>query len=447
MNYQEKFQQKLTTPDEAVKCIESGMWLDYGWCVGTTIVLDQALARRSQELHDIKIRGGLLLRPLAIASVENAAEIFNWNTWHASGLERKMIAGGFGYYNPIRYSELPSYYENITPPDVAMFQVGPMDEHGYFNFGPQCSHLRAVCNVAKKIIVEVNPKMPRCLGGVGNWVHIDEIAHVVMGEDVDMPILGGEVNPSEVDLAVANLVMPELMDGACLQLGIGGMPGTIGKMIAESDLKDLGVHTEMYVDAFVDMSMAGKITGKYKPFDQYRQGYAFAAGTKKLYDFLDNNLECAAYPVSYMNDVARVSSIDNFVSINGAVDIDLFGQVSSETSGVKHISGAGGQQDFVLGAYLSKGGKSFICCSSSFMDKKSGTLQSRIRPTMMDGTVITATRSNLHWLVTEYGKLNVKGLSTWQRAEGIINLAHPQFRDELIADAEKMNIWRRSNKK
>lgn len=445
MNYQEKFQQKLMTPEEAVKSVESGMWLDYGWCTNTPVALDKALAARSAELNDIKIRGGLLLRPLAIASVENAAEKFTWNSWHASGLERKMMSAGFGYYIPIRYSELPSYYSQITPPDVALFQVGPMDAHGYFNFGPSCSHLRAMCDVAKKIIVEVNPQMPRCLGGVGNWVHIDEVAAVVMGEDAGMPLMGGEVNPSEIDLAVANLVMPELPNGACLQLGIGGMPGTIGKMIAESDLKDLAVHTEMYVDAFVDMSVAGKITGKYKPFDQGRQCYAFAAGTQKLYDFLDNNMECAAYPVSYMNDVNRVSSIDNFISINGAVDIDLFGQVSSESTGTKHISGAGGQQDFVLGAYLSKGGKSFICCSSSYKDK-SGQLHSRIRPTMLNGTVITATRTNLHWLVTEYGKLNVKGLSTWERAEGIINLAHPQFREELIAEAEKMNIWRRSNK-
>ena len=151
--------------------------------------------------------------------------------------------------------------------------------------------------------------------------------------------------------------------------------------------------------------------------------------------------------MDYANDVARVSQIDNFISINGAVDIDLFGQVSSESSGTRHISGAGGQQDFVLGAYLSKGGKSFICCSSTVKDKKTGELHSRIRPTMLEGTIITATRTNLHWLVTEYGKFNVKGKTTWERAEGIIGLAHPQFREELIAAAEKMHIWRRSNKK
>ena len=154
-----------------------------------------------------------------------------------------------------------------------------------------------------------------------------------------------------------------------------------------------------------------------------------------------------AAPVSYVNDIARVSQIDNFISINGAVDIDLYGQVSSESSGTHHISGAGGQQDFVMGAYLAKGGKSFICCSSTVKDKKTGELHSRIRPTLLEGSVVTATRTNLHYLVTEYGIFNAKGKSTWERAEGLISLAHPQFRDELIAEAEKMQIWRRSNKR
>ena len=248
-------------------------------------------------------------------------------------------------------------------------------------------------------------------------------------------------------MAIANLVVPEIPDGACLQLGIGAVPSAIGRMIAESDLKDLGVHTEMYVDAFVEIAEAGKITGARKPFDRGRQVYAFAAGSQKLYDYLNNNPECCCVPVDYANDVARVSQIDNFISINGAVDIDLYGQVSSESSGTRHISGAGGQQDFVLGAYLSKGGKSFICCPATVKDKKSGELKSRIRPTLLEGSVVTATRTNLHWLVTEYGKFNAKGKSTWERAEGIISLAHPQFRDELIAQAEKMHIWRRSNKR
>ena len=286
-----------------------------------------------------------------------------------------------------------------------------------------------------------------CLGGFENCVHISDVNMIVEGENPPMDVLGGSGEPNEVDMAVAKLVVPEIPNGACLQLGIGSMPNAIGKMIAESDLRDLGVHSEMYVDAFVDMSMAGKITGACKPFDRFRQTYAFAAGSQKLYDFLNNNPECMAAPVSYVNDIARVSQIDNFISINGAVDIDLYGQVSSESSGTHHISGAGGQQDFVMGAYLAKGGKSFICCSSTVKDKKTGELHSRIRPTLLEGSVVTATRTNLHYLVTEYGIFNAKGKSTWERAEGLISLAHPQFRDELIAEAEKMQIWRRSNKR
>jgi len=448
MSYQEEYRQKLTTAGEAVKVVKSGDWVDYGWTVCSPIALDKALAARWEELTDVKLRGGILTHRPAIFDVPDAASHFCWNSWHMGGVERKAAKEGIAFYIPMRYSELPGYYRDcIKTLDVAMFQVAPMDAHGWFNFGPGGSHLKAVCECAKTVIVEVNKSMPVCLGGFDNCVHISGVDMIVEGDDPAIEELGGGGAASEVDLAVANLVVPEIEDGACLQLGIGSMPSAIGKLIAESDLKDLGVHTEMYVDAFVDMAKAGRITGLRKPFDRGRQTYAFAAGTKKLYDFLDNNPECMAAPVSYVNDIARVSQIDRFTSINGAVDIDLFGQVSSESSGINHISGAGGQLDFVMGAYLAKGGKSFICCSSSFMDKKTGQLKSRIRPTLVNGSVVTATRANLHWIVTEYGKFNVKGKSTWERAEGLISIAHPQFRDELIAEAEKMRIWRRSNKR
>ena len=448
MNYQEEYRKKLTTPDQAVKAVQSGDWIDYGWCVCTPRVLDAALAKRWEELTDVKIRGGILLHRPAVFDVPNAPEHFTWNSWHMSGIERKAIAEGIAYYMPLRYSELPGWYYNcIEPPKVAMFQVSPMDKHGYFTFGPGGSHLKAVCEVAETVIVEVNQNVPVCLGGFDNCVHISEVSAVVEGDNPPMETMGGAAAPSDIDMAVAKLVVEEIPDGACLQLGIGSMPNAIGKLIAESDLKDLGVQTEMYVDGFVDIAAAGKITGARKPFDRGRQVYAFAAGSQKLYDYLDNNPACMAAPVSYTNDIARIAQIDNFISINGAVDIDLFGQVSSESSGLRHISGAGGQLDFVMGAYLSKGGKSFICCSSSVKDKKTGELHSRIRPTLVEGSAVTCTRPNLHYLVTEYGKFNVKGKSTWERAEGLISIAHPQFREELIAAAEKMHIWRRSNKR
>lgn len=446
MGFSQEYQSKLVTADEAVKVVQSGDWVDYGWCTGTPDVLDQALARRTDELRDVKVRGGILLKPLAIFEREDAGEHFCWNSWHMGGLERKLIARGCAYYSPIRYSELPRYYrESIHPDDVAMLVVAPMDKHGYFNFGPNASHLMAICETAKHIIVEVNENMPRCLGGMEEGIHISQVDAIVEGNNPAIGELGGGGAATDVDKAVAKLIVDEIPNGACLQLGIGGMPNAVGSLIAESDLKDLGVHTEMYVDAFVDIARAGKINGSKKNIDRFRQTYAFGAGTKKMYDYLDENPELMSAPVDYTNDVRNIAKLDNFISINNAVDFDLFGQINAESAGTKHISGAGGQLDFVMGAYMSHGGKSIVCCSSTFT-RKDGTVESRIQPTLAPGSIVTDTRANTHYLVTEYGKVCLKGLSTWERTEKIISIAHPDFRDWLIEEADKMHIWRRSNK-
>lgn len=446
MDFKKMYQEKLTTAEEAAKVVKSGDWVDYGWTTGTPIAVDKALAKRMPELNDVNFRGGILMWTPEIFKIENPAEHLTWNSWHMGGIERKAVAQGFCYYASIRYSELPRYYRDIeTKPDVAIFQVAPMDEHGYFNFGPNASHMAACCETSKVVIVEVNENLPVCYGGMEEGIHISRVDMIVEGENPSIAELGGAA-ATEVDEAVAKLIVSQIPDGACLQLGIGGMPNAVGSLIAKSDLKDLGVHTEMYVDAFVDISNAGKITGARKAIDKGRQVYAFAAGTKKLYDFLNRNPECMSAPVEYTNDIRSISALDNFMSINNAVDLDLFGQINSESAGTKPISGAGGQLDFVLGAYLSRGGKSFICCSSTFKTKD-GTLKSRIVPTLTPGSIVTDTRANVHYLVTEYGMVNLKGLSSWQRAEAIISIAHPQFRDELIASAEKMNIWKRSNKR
>ena len=447
MDFKTLYTQKLTTAEEAVKAVKSGDWVDYGWGTGTPVTLDRAMAKRLTELTDVNFRGGILMWKPAIFEIENPAEHMTWNSWHMGGIERRAIAEGFSFYAPIRYSELPRYYrDSKTPPNVAMFQVAPMDEHGFFNFGPSASHMAACCEKADTIIVEVNKNMPRCLGGFEESIHISQVDMIVEGSNPDIASMGAAAPATDVDQAVAKYIVNEIPDGACLQLGIGGMPNAVGSLIAESDLKDLGVHTEMYVDAFVDIAKAGKITGLRKNIDKGRQVYAFGAGTQKLYDYVNENPECMSAPVDYTNDIRQISALDNFMSINNAVDIDLYGQINAESAGTKQISGAGGQLDFVLGAYLSNGGKSFICMSSTFK-KKDGTVESRIKPTLDNGSIVTDTRANVHYFVTEYGIVNLKGLSAWQKTEAIISVAHPDFRDQLIKEAEKMHIWKRSNKR
>ena len=447
MDLKEIYASKLVSAEQAAAVVKSGDWVDYGWTTGTPVAVDKALAARLPQLENVNFRGGILMWVPEIFKIEDPAAHMTWNSWHMSGIERKAVAQGFSFYSPIRYSELPRYYrESANKPDVAIFQVAPMDEHGYFNFGPNASHMAALCETSKCVIVEVNENMPRCLGGMEESVHVSQVDMIVEGDNPTIAEMGGAAAATEVDQAVAKLIVEQIPNGACLQLGIGGMPNTVGAMLCESDLKDLGVHTEMYVDAYVDLALAGKVTGMCKNLDRGRQVYAFAAGTQKLYDYLDDNPACMAAPISYTNDVRTVAALDNFISINNAVDVDLYGQVNGETAGIKQISGAGGQQDFVLGAYLSKGGKSFICLSSTHKNKD-GSLASRIRPTLQTGSVVTDTRVNTMYVVTEYGCVCLKGLSVWERAEKLISIAHPDFREELIREAEKQKIWYPHNRR
>ncbi|MEY8403970.1 butyryl-CoA:acetate CoA-transferase [Oscillospiraceae bacterium 44-34] len=445
MDYQALYQQKLTTAEQAVKAVKPGDWVDYGWCTNHPVALDRALAARKDELTDVKVRGGVTMWMPEIAKADDAGDHFTWNSWHCSGVDRKIIGKGMGFFAPMRYSELPRFYrENVTV-DVAMIQVTPMDSHGNFSYALAASHLADMLDKAKTIIVEVNQNLPWVYGLTGCEINIADVDYVVEGDNPAVAQLGGGGDPTDVDRAVAKLIVEQIPNGACLQLGIGGMPNTVGSMIAQSDLKDLGVHTEMYVDGFVDMALAGKLTGRNKALDKGRQVYAFAAGTQKLYDYVNRNPAVMAAPVDYTNDVRVLAQLDNFISINNAIDMDLFGQVNAESAGLKHISGTGGQLDFVMGAYLSKGGKSFICMSST-VTGKDGTVKSRIVPTLTPGSIATDPRSCVQYIVTEHGMVNLKGLSTWERAEAIISIADPQFREQLIQDAEKMGIWRRSNK-
>lgn len=446
MSLMDEYRRKLVTAEEAVRVIRSGDWVEYGQFTGMVRACDKALAKRKDELQDVKIRSCVTAYLPEVVQADPKGESFVWNSWHFSGADRKFADKGVPvYYLPIKYSEVPRYVrEEIPDLAVSMLQVTPVDKHGYFNFGPNNSFSKAACERAKTVIVEVNEKMPRCLGGYEESIHINEVDLIVEGENPTLTQLPSPP-PTEVDKKVARFIVEEMSDGCCVQLGIGGMPNAVGMMIAESDLKDLGCHTEMLVDAYVHMVNAGKITGARKGIDPYKIVYTFALGTQILYDFIDDNPMCATYPVNYTNTPAIASRNNNLITINNAVEVDLYGQICSESSGVRHISGTGGQLDYVLAGYESRGGKSFVCLPSSY--RKNGTVKSRIVPTLQEGGIATATRTIAHFIVTEYGKVNVKGKTVWERAEALINIAHPDTREELIGAAERQGIWRRSNKR
>lgn len=436
------YKKKLVSPEQAVKVIKSGDWVDYGAFAGQNIVLDQALAARKVELTDIKVRSMMRIGVPEILKADPEGRHFTYSSWHLSGVERKLADQGICYYDPMLFHELPGYYEKFLDVDVAMLQVTPMNEHGYFNFGSQASHSLALCEKAKTVIVEVNRNQPWCLGSRGESIHVSQVDYIVEA-DTPLPQIPS-AQPSELEQKIASMIMEEIHDGSCLQLGVGGMPNAIGMMIAQSDLKDLGIHTEMFVDSMVDMVEAGKVTGKRKNIDKGKIIYTFALGTQKTYNFLHNNPQACIASVDYSNDPWVIAQNDNVVAINNCVEIDLFGQVCSESSGTRQISGTGGQVCYMYGSYRSKGGKPFICMTSTF--EKRGQLESRIKPVLTPGAIVTTPRTMASYLVTEYGMVNLKGKSTWERAEAIISLAHPSFQDELIQNAEQMGIWRRSNK-
>lgn len=448
MDYKKLYEEKLITAKEAAAMVKDGDWVELGWCALTPVDFDKALAERVNELKDVKVRGGVVPYMPYTGQADPTGEHITYHSWHASGTERKLInANKTGaFFAPIKYSELPRYLaENAPKAAVSVIQVSPMDKHGNFNFGISVSHTMASFENSDKIILEINENVPRALGGFNNCINIKDVDYIFESSNYPMLTLP-KASFGEEELKAASFVVDKLRDGDTIQIGIGGLPNAIGSEIAKSDLKDLGVHSEMYVDAFREMALAGRITGRKKNIDTGRQTYAFAAGSQELYDYIDDNEELMAAPVDYVNDVGVIASLDNFVSINTVLQVDLWGQISAETVGTKHISGAGGALDFVLGAYRSKGGRSIIALNSSRVGKD-GKRISNIVPTFAPGTQATAVRSNTHYIATEQGIANFKGLTTWQAAEALVGLAHPDNRDELIKAAEEIGIWRNTNKR
>lgn len=445
MSLVSEYGRKLKTPDDAVKVVRSGDWVDYGMNSNLPELLDGALARRKDELRDVKVRGGVLPKPLQIVECDPQRNSFTYNSWHFSGPERRYHDRGLCNYIPMMYRNQATFYRKYLDVDVACIAVTPMDEYGYFNLSLTNSSTKTIIDKAKTVIVEVNEHLPWACGGYAEAIHISEVDIVVEGAHEPLAVLS-PVAPTREDEEIAKLICEHVMDGSVIQLGIGAMPNLVGQMIASSDLKDLGMHTEMLCDSYLDMYKAGKLTNKLKSIDRGKGVWSFGLGSRELYDWVHRNPGLASFPVEYTNSPEVMSQHDRLIAINSCVEIDLYGQVCSESAGTRHISGTGGQLDFVTGALMAKEGKSFVCMPSTYVDRNTKEVKSRVVPTLPPGGIVSDPRSQAMYLVTEWGIVNLAGRSTWERAELVISIAHPDFRDDLVRDAQAMNIWRQSNK-
>lgn len=444
-NYASEYKRKLCTPDEAARVVKSGDWIDISMGGAFPSLMDEAIAKRRDELFDVKIRGYLIFQPIQMVECDPTRTHFLYNSWHLSGYERKLCDRGLCNFNPMVFRNLGAYYTHFLTVNVAMMCVTPMNEHGYFNFSVSNASARSVLDKADVVILEVNENMPWVYGGLDECIHIDDVDMIVEGPHGSLPHIPSTQASAE-EMQIAEYVVEHMVDGSTLQLGIGSLPNAVGQMIAKSDLRDLGIHTEMLCDSYLDMYKAGKITNRKKNLDRYKSVFGLALGSDDLYDWIRQNPGVITYPISYCNDPSNVGRLDNFVSINNCISVDLYGQICAESSGTRQISGTGGQLDFLEGAAVSHGGKAFICLTSSFTDKQ-GNMKSRINPMLMNGDIVTDPRSLAYYIVTEFGGVNLVGCSTWERAEKLVSVAHPKFRDELIEAAEKQGIWVRSNKR
>lgn len=440
-----EYEKKLVSADDAVKVVKSGDRVHYGLFSGIVRDLDKALAKRTEELHDVLVCNTIWAYDEIpeILQADTEAKHFKYLSTHMSGLDRKMNKEGRCWFIPVQFRENPKLWaENVGGVDVAMLQVAPMDKYGNFNLGPQVAEYWGVLATAKKVIVEINNKLP-IVHGLENSIHISQLDMIVEGSNGKLPTLVAKP-ATDIEKKIAGHIVGKIQSGSTLQLGIGGIPNYVGSMICESEINDLSVHTEMFVDAYVKLYNEGKITGN-KNLEKGKMVFTFAMGSQEVYDFLDNNPLGYIAPVDYVNSLEVIAANDKVVSINSCLQVDLFGQVNSESVGLQHIGGTGGQLDFVMGAFKSKDGQSFLCTPSVRVNKD-GSKESLIKSTLSEGSIVSVPRSAVHYIVTEYGAVNLKGKSTWERAELLISIAHPEFREELLKEAEKMGIWKNSSK-
>ncbi|MBQ5799391.1 MAG: acetyl-CoA hydrolase [Oscillospiraceae bacterium] len=428
------YQYHTLTAEAAVQLVKDGDWVDYGFGAGFPELLDRALAARKGQLRDVKIRGGLVIRPrIEVVESDPEQESFTYYSWHIGDYERKLQSRGLVKFIPTILRSLPTLYrDKHIRCDVAFVPVSRPDENGYCTLGISNYAWRTIFESARTVIFEINEHYP-CIPGVrgSNSVHLGEAHAVVEGEHEPLPTRSYR-DASEVDVAIAKIVAEEIPDGAVLSLGVGGVPFTVAKLLAESDKKDLGCHTGTISDAFLGLYRAGKLTNARKEIDRGMSAWNLAMGSQELYDWLNAEPELF-HPgdLDYIHSVERIGSMSNVISINGGVQLDLMGQENAESAGTRQLSGIGGQLDFLEGAFRSRGGKGFICINSSRMTKE-GERKSNIVANIPGGSAVSAPRTMVDYVATEYGVARLAGKTLRERAEAMAAIAHPDFREELL---------------
>lgn len=432
-SYLKEYKKKLTTPEKAIEDIKNGATIVPGMVNAEPAALLAAIANRARQ-GDLKNISIYFLHPAEHAAMTVLApdlcDCIQIYSWFVGLADRGRVRVGLNYFVPNYFHQIPRLVKDFMKIDVTVTTVSPMDKAGYFTFGTANDYTSTAARHCKKLIVEVNEHMPRIFGD--SLIHVSEVNAIV---ENNVPLFETiPQKPDAEDEIIGKTIAEMVPDGATIQLGAGNVPNSIAHYLTSH--KDLGVHTELFCPSMVDLIEKGIVTGRKKTLHPRKNVFTFARGTKKMYEFMDNNPTMESYPVSYVNDPAVIAENENMISINSILEVDLLGQCNAEFMGGYQFSGTGGQLDFVRGAFDSKGGKSILAFHST---AKNGEV-SRVVARFEAGTVVTTPRMDAQYLVTEHGVVDLKGKSTRERALDIISIAHPKFRDELLREAENMYL-------
>ena len=428
MNWAASYQQKITDISTAMQAIQPGHRVYLGGGAGVPTQLVQGLIERAPALRRVELTHILTFAESPYARPEFQDNI-RVNALFIGSNVRKAVQEGRADFTPVFLSEIPSLFRiGVLPLNVALISVTPPDEHGFCSFGVEVGTTKPAAEAARIVIAEVNKQMPRTLGD--SFIHVSQLDHIV---EVDYPIPEAPQGGSSPEhLQIGQNIAGLIPDGATLQMGIGSIPDAVLQCLGNH--RDLGIHTELFSDGVIDLVEQGVITCGRKTFHPGKIVAGFLFGTHRLYEFVNNNPLIEMHPTDYVNDPFNISQNARMVAINSALQIDLTGQVCADSVGAKMYSGAGGQVDFIRGAARSKGGLPIIACLATARDGE----VSRIVSTLYEGSGVVTTRNDVHWVVTEFGIASLHGKTLRQRAQALIRIAHPKFRDELTYAAKKM---------